>query len=366
MKSSVLQLPPPCVNKSLILKGFLLTSLLLSSTSVYAFGGGGGGGRVSTARKHGMNALGMHIGVPGQADIKFKCDDPNSHPDDHGICVCNEGYEPDESGVCVIPGPQPIICNPCEDLVEEECVARTCGTNMHCDSTQDQCVCDEGLQFNTDNTCTVCTNGNVYLSYMDDPCGMVIDGFAGCKSNKDCSTGQYCALKNEGDFDFPPHFPLSGTCTDIGTYTDATIEGLGQVRASNNSLTWWSAENWCKAQGKNLIDMGKFECYYSETNDQILPGGNADYCCAKNESCSFEDWFNCWNGSSLKDECQETIKVFSPIVVNMQKTFSSFSFWTASDYTNTYAPFAGAFIITTGLSMGFDMSVSAFDSALCQ
>ena len=177
--------------------------LLLSSTSVYAFGGGGGGGRVSTARKHGMNALGMHIGVPGQADIKFKCDDPNSHPDDHGICVCNEGYEPDESGVCVIPGPQPIICNPCEDLVEEECVARTCGTNMLCDSTQDQCVCDEGLQFNTDNTCTVCKNGNVYLSYMDDPSGMVIDGFAGCKATRIAQQDSIVHLKMKAILIFP-------------------------------------------------------------------------------------------------------------------------------------------------------------------
>ena len=135
--------------------------LLLATTSAFAFGGGGGGsGRVSTARKFGMNALGIHIGGDKQPDIKFKCDDPNAHPDDHGICVCNEGYVPDADNVCVP--------NQCTDFVPTECITdcdpvtgnKTYATLCHNDeyycNSNHECVnpCDE-VEY--DHECQTCT-----------------------------------------------------------------------------------------------------------------------------------------------------------------------------------------------------------------
>ena len=140
--------------------GFIL--LLLASTSVFAFGGGGGGHTSKIYKRHtpGVNSFGIHVHENAKnPDIKFKCDDPNATPNRQGVCECNDGYEM-KNGVCVpktepTPPPEPITCNSCEDLVGEQCVPRTCGTNEHCDVAQDECVCDEGYLPDSQNVCVL-------------------------------------------------------------------------------------------------------------------------------------------------------------------------------------------------------------------
>lgn len=100
------------------MKKLSIVLLLLASTSAFAFGGGGGGGRTRRfyERHGGVDAIGVHIHENGK-------------------------------------NPPVIMCNPCEDPVDDQCVPRTCGDNMHCDTEQDACICDEGFVQNASNTC---------------------------------------------------------------------------------------------------------------------------------------------------------------------------------------------------------------------
>ena len=86
-------------------KILILTTALTLSATAFAFGGGGSG-RKSTAFTSGVDAIGVHMNGK----------------------TCPAGQE----------------------LYDNECVEK----------------CDSQFLHNTDGSCTVCTNGNVYLSYM--------------------------------------------------------------------------------------------------------------------------------------------------------------------------------------------------------
>ena len=171
---------PPKRNNRLFLKHFSITlAFLLCAGSAFAFGGGGGRsapGLISTTYKAGVDAIGIHFG--GDTDIPC----PEHSTKIQGLCICDEYYTPDGVGGCVadqcldyeptdcMPDCNPItgealagneggycnnktgrcslgvclniVCNPCEDLVDGLCVARTCGEGEVCNTAQDACVCD--------------------------------------------------------------------------------------------------------------------------------------------------------------------------------------------------------------------------------
>ena len=137
------------------MKKFLLLGTILIATSAFAFGGGRSG-RVHERYKTGVDAIGVHRQIDNneQADIKFECDDSNAHPDEHGACVCNEGYVEDDG----------------------QCLEK----------------CPTGITRDADNSCTVCENGNVYLSYNEGTeCDTATPQNMGCTKNSDC-TGEKC------------------------------------------------------------------------------------------------------------------------------------------------------------------------------
>ena len=156
-----------------------------------------------------------------------------------------------------------------------------------------------------------------------------------CKTNADCGAGEFCNLKNETDYSC--YYPTSGKCEQITTddYTDANVEGLGNVRRSTSTMTWGAADNWCKVQGMNLIDVSKFKCYYTGTNNPISTDNGRGYCCkGNNQACS--SWYNYWNGNTIKSGSETTVNNnYSPEFVNLRKAFGSDYFWTASDYSST-------------------------------
>ena len=165
-----------------------LVLLLLVSTSAFAFGGGGGrNNRTHEWYKHGVDAIGVHIGGD--------------------------------------------TCTDDQELIDGKCLKK----------------CGEGLERNTDNTCTICTNGNVYLSYMDNPCETETI-FDGCKSNKDCDSGKYCKLTQKSSSNYVPG---AGACEPLYSSTIFTYNNKSFL-ISTTQFTWWSAENWCRAHNLHL------------------------------------------------------------------------------------------------------------------
>ncbi len=164
-----------------------------------------------------------------------------------------------------------------------------------------------------------------------------------CQSNKDCekidgcSNGScYCNLTT--DYSYNPwslNYPNQGVCEQISG-TSAYIAGLGNVVMSDNDMTWWAANNWCKQQGKTLIPIEDFLCYSSGSNTLITSGSGGNYdlggCCRGNnvECEAHPDWYNSANSDKI-----------SQILVNLVQEFGAPTIWTASDYwkTSTYSQF---------------------------
>ena len=181
--------------------------------------------------------------------------------------------------------------------------------------------CPEGLEHNSDGSCTVCANGNVYLSYMDDPCGtktpmnqkcgnseededpveacpdwacpcydeetdycypwywtnnlslICQNTGAPCKSNADCVKGQeFCNLvSSTGEYEKPN----TGICTPLGNSETIVYKDIEFLR-SENKFTWWGAQNWCSAQGKIMVSYTDFGITFSGRfceGDETCPGG---------------------------------------------------------------------------------------------
>ena len=156
-------------------KILLLGTILMIVGTAYAFGGGGGG-RTGRAYDRGLNAIGIHRGGDGQADIKFKCDDPNAHPDDQGVCVCNDGYVEDAQGICVqnqCEGFTPTECiTACDPATGEKTYATLCHNDEYYCNNNHECVnpCEEA-QYNTEcQTCTP-TGGNADIQDKTGTCG---------------------------------------------------------------------------------------------------------------------------------------------------------------------------------------------------
>ncbi len=286
-------------------KVFLFGTAILMATSVLAFGGGGKSRKSSVYRGTGVDSIDVHInGKNGDScPAEKKCGDGCCQADN----VCKQDAETGEFQCCndrlccsvgqtaycpISPGcfgPSPKCCDGTVYVQRQvegstqstlDCCA-TPGVVFHTmekegEYTQGCCTSDLKLAKDKDQ------NGNEYYI-----CG-------NCVSNADCKENEYCKLTGE------IARPSYGICSEIGSYTDSseqdTVTGiLGIVRVSNTNMTWWSADNWCKAQGMNLIDTTEFECYESGTNQLVTEGDPERIaCCAGNnvECFSTSNWYN--------------------------------------------------------------------------
>ena len=123
-------------------KTLLIGTILLATTSALAFSGmiDRITGNKSNHHSGGVNAIGVHV------------DENSTKPADIDIRSCDSETE---------------------ELVGSECLPK----------------CPDGIERNTDNSCSVCAgeNANVYLSYMDAPCGTETP-----MERKECETGTDC------------------------------------------------------------------------------------------------------------------------------------------------------------------------------
>ncbi len=160
-----------------------------------------------------------------------------------------------------------------------------------------------------------------------------------CKENTDCAQGEFCKIISENDSS-----PVGGECTPVGVGTNLQIPGLVNIIKGPENVTWWSANNWCKAQGKSLIDISRFDCYQSGTENKLTEAQATEKqsgCCAKGQECDgityaqYWDW-NYGNFYSLKPEYEDIVRTqYSPILNSIREIGLNYV-WTNSNPNQMY------------------------------
>ena len=186
-----------------------------------------------------------------------------------------------------------------------------------------------------------------------------------CLTNDDCGgpgSGYYCKYTTSNSSTYctkdaptamgcagitnPTECAKAGTCTLVGNITKFNLTDMGPVVLCP-SMNWWSADNWCKAIGKSLIDVEKLQVY---KNGQTLvtEGSSGDTAaCAKGKACT--SWGEgvaanaVWKGNSgadartltdARDANGELYRTkYSPALLDLAQKYrgSIHWFWTASN-----------------------------------
>ena len=104
------------------------------------------------------------------------------------------------------------------------------------DPDSSTCACVECL---TDAHCADRTDGKTSCDLTNKVCQQ-----SGCTSNDDCETGYFCAFETGSETD-----KGTGECRLVFDYGPDSVTAAGFIR-STGQISWWSAQNWCTAQGK--------------------------------------------------------------------------------------------------------------------
>ena len=134
--------------------------------------------------------------------------------------------------------------------------------NIHC---KEETSCFQGSCLENIDTGR-CLNGNVFLSYAQNPCSTETPKNMECTKNSDCKNGQFCKFYAEVTERNPSGEITSSICSDLGNTRLSLASGnftQGQFLIGP-LLNWWSAENWCKAHKKRLATLSDLECDYDE------------------------------------------------------------------------------------------------------
>ena len=142
---------------------------------------------------------------------------------------------------------------------------------------------------------------------------------AGCLTHADCGSGLFCKYPTPSDncSEIPD---VSGTCSPIGSREEHKIPGWGTLYRSKNTMNYWSAKDWCAAQGDSLADLegNPMQCYRSGYG--YSSGTWSGYCCRSSASCT------------------TAADTQSPIMQEMRRAFSSAgstAFWSARKLSAT-------------------------------
>ena len=200
-------------------------------------------------------------------------------------------------------GEEPEPSDPACDGVD--CPAGTSCSNGICLCPTGQEVCGQ----------TCCPENQMCSSDV----GGCVDVTGECTTNADCKDAdgnvdktKYCKISASDCYGGGAR----GTCTALGGQSEATIEGLGTVYKSNDYMTWWSARNWCEAQGKRLISVSDLQCDH-------LSYGEYGYCCKDSGSC------------------RNNITTQSAIMQALRSEWSGGSVWTDTSYGSCNAVYVG-------------------------
>jgi len=294
---------------------------------------------------------------------------------------CADGYEKDEHDKCVLSCPTERMCDgvccaegsTCEEGVC--CMTNTWGDHYCCDPGQvayagytnidkdgywDTFSCCYGTPYLSYGTkeygtygqrcCPTHSGAKLYCAIKDDSgnctathccTGTVKKGeglngadecfaITGCMSNSDCSSNEYCHLS--GTYS---NYPDTGVCKPKGSYNTASLSGLGTVITSNTQMSWWAANNWCKAQGRSLISMADLGCYHSKTD--IVVGADDSirsaygYCHKANSQN-----YDCYGGN-WPDQCPRLSDQIRSVIKNSDLSYRNFWTSTSADSTDSGA-----------------------------
>ena len=260
----------------------------------------------------------------------------------------NSGASPDQSFTLAITGVEGSVCELMQGIAADNAIIQGFAPNS-CDSdnlntvkltynndlgtepvTPTQAPCPTGVSRARDGSCSVCDNEKVYLSYNENPCEEEVSG--DCTSNDDCVTGEeYCHIEGDGDCDL-----ATGTCTPLGGSSSASITGIGTVLKSDDCMNWWSADNWCKAQGRSLISVAQLRCYAGGTTLKEDHTGAHFYCCAEGHNCG--NWSGYWNGKNIISGYEERVNTdYSPTIIALRQAFGGNWFWVNNAYSSCSA-----------------------------
>ncbi len=212
-----------------------------------------------------------------------------------------------ESGTTT-PACDPACTGGCQQCNGGKCIS-TCKIGEYCMSNSNsdfECVafkkcnnsseCPKKAPCCSNNACVVntCPEGSEWYQYGPDDYGCkdinntITSGtcsstIKGCSSNSDCDTpNEFCSVDTNN---WSCSGPLGiGQCTPVGIVN--TVSGKTGNAAQYNGyiyssikMNWWSANNWCEAQGKRLVSL----------SDLGIIGGYEDGWCTLN-TCQGADW----------------------------------------------------------------------------
>ena len=176
-----------------------------------------------------------------------------------------------------------------------------------------------------------------------------VDVSGNCATNADCTEpNMYCHISATFAYSETSCFKnYSGTCVAIGSKEEATIEGLGTVyKSSSSDMTWWSAKNWCAAQGKRLISADHLGCYRNTDGTRPHSGINRGYCCAQYQT-----------------RCGDTLSKQSAIMQGLRRKWSGIA-WTDTSYNSCQA--FGAYMYFGEVFYYYRSDDDYFNYALCE
>ena len=238
------------------------------------------------------------------------------------------------------------------------------------DSTTTTGICKSGMCVDADVTAgTACTS--------NDQCGGTGSGYY-CAITYDESTNLNVASVNNTET--ACYKNLTGTCTLLNAATRQTVSeralltqaGFPPTLVRGPALNWWSANNWCQAQGKHLLNVSEIDCHRKTsnpaTNNTVVQAAeNWAYCCKNGQACLQESWdTTLWNGKNILTGKGEEVAKFADKIVALRKAFGNNYLWTASPYGNTSQNSCYAFGV--GPKIGYVYSLSRYKTytPLCE
>ncbi len=174
----------------------------------------------------------------------------------------------------------------CEKCVEGQCVSK-CAAGEYCAKGSSTSVY-KCVAVANNLTCSEGNTGNCYQGCCDYERGVCASAYRKndnseyvclgdnslCNKNSDCHTGQFCLVSGKDSSS-----PSSGRCTPISDVDGYTIpvganDFFKSFVRSKHKMSWWSANNWCQAQGKHLASLaelgidrnGASSCYVQGTS----------------------------------------------------------------------------------------------------